>query len=104
MFWQVFLRRCGNVSLLLVLEGDLLEAVGDLLGAGVGAAVGALLLFGGAVDGLGLGFEAVDFGLSLGDVLEDMLVAGIEWTLRADVYEPPWSWRPGSPSSRQASP
>lgn len=77
-FGHDFLRRCGNVSFLLVLESGLLEAVGDLLGAGVGAAVGALLLLGGAVDGLGLGLEAVDFGLSLGDVLGDMLVAAME--------------------------
>lgn len=78
MFWQVFLRRCGNVSLLLVLKSGLLEAVSDLLGTSVGAAVGALLLLGGAVDGLGLGLEAVDFGLSLGDVLDCMLVAAIK--------------------------
>ena len=67
-FRHVFLRRCGNVSLLLVLDGGLLDAVGgpvDLLGAGAGA----LLLLAVAVDGLGLGLEAVDFGLSLGDVL-----------------------------------
>ena len=64
-FGHDFLRRCGNVSLL-VLDGGLLEAVGDLLGA--------VLLLGGAVDGLGLGLEAVDLGLSLGDVLENLLV------------------------------
>jgi len=76
-FRHVFLRRCGNVSLLLVLDCGLLDAVGgfvDLFGTGVGAAVGGLLLLAVAVDGLGLGLEAVDLGLGLGDVLGDMLV------------------------------
>ena len=71
-FGHVFLRRCGNLG---VLDGGLLDAVGglvDLLGAGAGA----LLLLGVAVDGLGFGLEAVDFGLGLGDVLE-MGVSGL---------------------------
>lgn len=74
-FRHVFLRRCGDVSLLLVLDSGLLDAVGgivDLLGAGAGA----LLLLAVAVDGLGLGLEAVDFGLGLGDVLK-MRVSGL---------------------------
>ena len=68
-FRHVFLRRCGGVG---VLDGGLLDAVGglvDLLGA-----VGRLLLLAVAVDGLGLGLEAVDLGLGLGDVLGDVLV------------------------------
>ena len=68
-FGHVFLRRCGNLG---VLDGGLLDAVGglvDLLGA-----VGRLLLLAVAVDGLGLGLEAVDLGLGLGDVLGDVLV------------------------------
>ena len=69
-FGHVFLRRCGDLG---VLDGGLLDAVGglvDLLGA-----VGRLLLLAVAVDGLGLGLEAVDLGLGLGDVLGDVLVS-----------------------------
>jgi hypothetical protein len=57
--WHVFLRRCGNLGLLLVLDGGLLVAVGGL------AAV-----LGGAVGGVGFGLEAVDLGLGLCDVLD----------------------------------
>jgi hypothetical protein len=78
--WHVFLRRCGNLGLLLVLDGGLLEVLGGIvggvlllggLGAGAGVAVGGGLagVLGGAVGGVGLGLEAVDFGLCLGDVL-----------------------------------
>ena len=83
-FRHDFLRRCGNISLLLgVLNGGLLEAVGDLLGA--------VLLLGRAVDGFGLSLEAVDLGLSLGDVLGDLLVIVISGFGRVNVNEPPWS-------------
>jgi hypothetical protein len=80
-FRHIFLRRCGDVRLLLVLDGGLLDTVGglvDLLGTGVGAAVGGLLLLAVGVDGLGLGLEAVDLGLGLGDVLGIGLVPAYE--------------------------
>jgi hypothetical protein len=69
-----FLRRCGDVGLLLVLDGGIFDAVGGLVDL-VGTVGGLLLLaVAVAVDGLGLGLEAVDLGLGLGDVLEDVLV------------------------------
>jgi hypothetical protein len=78
-FWHVFLRRCGDLGLLLVLDGGLLEVLGGVgggvlllgeLGAGAGVAVGGLAgVFGGAVGGVGLSLEAVDLGLGLCDVL-----------------------------------
>jgi hypothetical protein len=65
--WHVFLRRCGNLGLLLV-RGILL--LGGL-GAGAGVAVGGLAtVLGGAVGGVGFGLEAVDLGLGLCDVLD----------------------------------
>lgn len=77
--WHVFLRRCGDLGLLLVLDGGLLEVLGGVgggvlllgeLSAGVGVAVGGLAaVLGGAVGGVGFGFEAVDLGLGFGDVL-----------------------------------
>jgi hypothetical protein len=77
--WHVFLRRCGNLGLLLVLDGGLLVlggVVGGILllgglGAGAGVAVGGLAtVLGGAVGGVGFGLEAVDLGLGLCDVLD----------------------------------
>lgn len=81
----VFLGRSGNVGLLLLLNGSLLEilrgVVGGILllrqlGAGAGVAIDALLLGGGlaavlgvAVGSLGLSLKTLDLGLSLGDVL-----------------------------------
>lgn len=80
------LRRSRDVRLLLVLDAGLLEIGGSVgsgvlflgeLGARAGVAVGALLLgrglasvLGRAVGGFRFGFEAVDFGLRFGDVLE----------------------------------
>jgi hypothetical protein len=67
---HVFLRRCGNLGLLLVLDGGLLEVLGGIV-AGAGVAVGRLAaVLGGAVGGVGLGLEAVDLGLGLCDVLD----------------------------------
>jgi hypothetical protein len=77
---HVFLRRCGNLGLLLVLDGGLLEVLGGVVGgvlllgglgagAGVVAVGGLAAVLGGAVGGVGFGLEAVDFGLGLCDVL-----------------------------------
>jgi hypothetical protein len=78
--WHAFLRRCGNLGLLLVLDGGLLEVLGGIvggvlllggLGAGAGVAVGGLAaVLGGAVGGVCFGLEAVDLGLGLCDVLD----------------------------------
>lgn len=83
---KLAILRRSDIRLLLVLDGGLLEVLGGVgsgvlllgeLGAGAGVAVDALLLggglaaavFGGAVGGVGFGFEALDFGLGFGDVL-----------------------------------
>ena len=98
-FGHVFLRRCGNLG---VLNGGLLDAVGglvDLIGA-----VGRLLLLAVAIDGLGLGLEAVDLGLGLGDVLRDVLVSVYKRDGSSKDGLPLWSCSPGSPSRRRASP
>jgi hypothetical protein len=78
---HVFLRRCGNLGLLLVLDGGLLEVLGGVVsgvvllrglgaGAGVVAVGGLAAVLGDAVGGVGFGLEAVDFGLGLCDVLD----------------------------------
>ena len=78
-FGHVFLRRCGDLGLLLVLDGGLLKVLGGVgggvlllrdLSSGAGVAVSGLAaVLGGTVGGVGLGFEAVDLGLGFGDVL-----------------------------------
>lgn len=111
------LRRSGDVGLLLVLDGGLLEVLGRissgvLLLGELGATVDLVLLLGGglaavlggAVGGVGFGLEAVDFGLGFGDVLlREMLVYAAKLRYHYHGSSPPWSCSPGSPSSRRAS-